>query len=119
MRKVMLYPNDDNTSFIVMDYEKPVFPLSSQDILVPQHPEQGDIVAVNGENGETWLVHVQRADASSKWCQVYFYVPDTGNNKLYRKECHRLERVDWSSTLYLVPGSWLGECQYLLFNAFD
>ena len=45
MRKVMLYPmindlEEDTNSFIVIDYERPTFPLSPQDVLVPQYPNQ-------------------------------------------------------------------------------
>ena len=77
MKKVMLYPmanefGEDTSSFIVIDYERPTFPLSSQDVLVPQYPEPGDMVAVNDKNEETRLAHVQRTNSSSKWCQVYF-----------------------------------------------
>ena len=120
MRKVMLYPmanEEDTSSFIVIDHERPMFPLSPQDVFVPQYPERGDMVAVNGENEETWLAHVQRTNPSSKLCQVYFYVPDRENNKLYRKESHRLEKVYWNSILRSIPGTWLGECQYLLHNS--
>ena len=122
MRKVMLYPmindlEENTSSFIVIDNERPTFPLSPQDVLVPQYPEPGDMVAVNGENEKTWLAHVQRTNPSSNCCQVLFYVPDRENNKLYRRESHRLEKVNWNSILRPIPGTWQGECQYLLHNS--
>ena len=75
------------------------------------------MVAVSGENEETWLAHVQHTNPSSKYCQVHFYVPDRENDKLYQKEYHRLEKVDWNSILRLIPGTWLGEYRYLLDNS--
>ena len=120
MRKVMIYPmanENDTSNFIVIDYERPIFPLLLQDILVPQYPQVGDMVAVNGENDETWLAHVQHINQSSKYCQVHFYIPDRHNDKLYRKEHHRLEKVYWSSILRLIPGTWLDDYQYLIHNS--
>ena len=117
LRKVMLYPYEITNHFIVIDYERPSFLLSVQDILVPQFPEPSDMVSVSGENGETWLAHVQTTNPSSKWCQVYFYVPDEDNPKLYKKEHHRLERVHWNSILCLVQGQWQNDSHYLLYDS--
>lgn len=114
LRKLMLYPEEITRSFIVIDYERPDFPLSSQDILVPQFPEPGDMVSVSGENGETWLAHVQTTNPTSKWCQVHFYMPDEDNSEVYHKEHHRLEKVHWSSILTLARGQWQNHSHYLL-----
>ena len=114
LRKVMLYPDKATSNFIVIDYERSDFPLSPQDILVPQFPKPNDMVSVSGEDGEIWLAHVQSTNPSSKWCQIYFYVQDKDNSKLYQKERHRLERVHWNCIINLVPGQWQNDCQYLL-----
>lgn len=116
LRKLMLYPEEITDSFIVIDYERPSLPLCIQDILVPQYPESNDMVSVSGENEETWLAHVQSTNTSSRWCQVYFYVPDKDNTRLYRKEYHRLERVHWSSILGVVPGQWKNDHEFTIYN---
>jgi len=56
IRKVMLFPIDAN-NFVVIDYGRESFPLTPEDIIIPQCPEPGDMVAVNGDNGETWLTY--------------------------------------------------------------
>lgn len=96
LRKVMLYPNETTDNFIVIDFGRPNFPLSPEDVLVPQFSEPDDIVSVSGEDGQTWLAHVQSSNPFSKSCQVYFYVSHENNNKLYHKERNRLERVHWN-----------------------
>jgi len=116
IRKVMLYQDDQQADyFIVVDYERSDLPLLPEDILVPQFLEPGDMVSVNGGNEETWLAHVQSTNPLSKWCQVYFYMPDKDSPGLYKRERHRLERVYWDSILSLVPGRWLSETQYSIY----
>lgn len=117
MRKIMLYPSDDQpecVEFIIVDYERPQLPIVPQDIIVPQYPELGDMVSVNGGDEDVWLAHVQMTNCSAQWCQVYFYMPDKDNTHLYKKERHRMERVYWDSILGLVSGRWLDESNYEL-----
>jgi len=120
IRKVMLFPIEDinANSFVVIDYGRESFPLTPEDIIIPQCPEPDDMVSVNGDNGETWLAHIQHTNCTLKVCQVYFYVPDRDNNKLYRKESHRLDQVHWNAVLGLIPGIWLHYgSQFLLHNS--
>ena len=39
-----MYPDENTSNFIVIDYDRPEFPLSQEDILVPQYPEPDDMV---------------------------------------------------------------------------
>jgi len=115
MRKIMLYSNEDQPDcFVVVDYERPQLPLSPQDVIVPQYPEPGDMVSVNGGDEDVWLAHVQTTNFHAHWCQVCFYVPDEDNAHLYKKERHRMERVYWDSILGVVSGHWLDESNYEL-----
>ena len=115
LRKVMLYPTHIDTEYIVIDYGRTEFPLQPEDIVIPQHPEPGDMVSVSGEEGETWLASVHSSDPTSQTCQVYFYIQVENDSMLYRKEHHKLEQVHWNSVLGLVSGQWQhGGTQYLL-----
>ena len=51
LRKVMLYLTHTDTEYIVIDYERTGFPLQPEDIVIPQHPEPGDMISVSGEHG--------------------------------------------------------------------
>ena len=114
-RKVMLYPTHTDKEYVVIDYERTGFPLQPEDIVIPQHPEPGDMVSVSGEEGETWLASVHLSDPTSKTCQVYFYVQVENDSMLYCKERHKLEKVHWDSVLGLVSGQWQRDgTQYLL-----
>lgn len=107
IRKVMLYPDEDDRSFSVIDYRRENLLLTPGEVLIPQYPEPDDMVAVNGDNDETWLAHIQHTNSLSKLCQVYFYVKDIHNDKLYRKESNRLHQVHWNTVLSIVSGTWL------------
>ena len=99
-RKVMLYPHEDN-KFIVIDYQRPQIPLNLQDVPVPQYPEVGDLVTVNGDSGDIWLARIHSVNLSAKTCQVYFYIADKDAINLYRREHHRLNTLHWDSILEL------------------
>jgi len=119
LRKVMLYPAGTDKEYVAIDYERTGFPLQPDDIAIPQYPEPGDMVSINGEEGEIWLANIHSSDPTSKACQVYFYIPVENNSRLYRKEQHRLEKVHWDSILGLVSGKWHGEAQYLVDACID
>lgn len=113
-RKVMLYPNEDNT-FIVIDYQRPHIPLSLQDVAIPQYPEAGDLVTVSGDSGDTWFALIHSVNPSTKTCQVYFYIADESNHNLYKREHHRLDTLHWDSILDIKTGAtWLTDHTFTL-----
>ena len=75
-RKIMLYPLDHEElgRYAIIDHQRTTVPLSPNDVPVPQYPECGDIVSVNGQNGKTWIAKIHSVQISQKTCQVYFYV---------------------------------------------
>ena len=46
-RKIMLYPLEDG-KYAIIDHQRTNIPLCPKDVPVPQYPESGDIVSVNG-----------------------------------------------------------------------
>lgn len=98
-RKVILYPHQVPDEYILI--------MNSQRFLfLPQYPEPGDMVTVSGESGNIWLAHVQSVNPSAQTCQVYFYIADKSDNKLYTKEHNRLDKIHWDSILGLKAGMW-------------
>ena len=112
-RKVMLYPHEEAEKYILIDHQRPAIPLSPSDILIPQYPEPDDMIAVQGD-GDIWLAHVQSVNTSAQTCQVYFYIKDVNDNKLFKKESNRLENVHWNSVLEIKEGQWLSNSDWYL-----
>jgi len=106
-RKVMLYPNNEEENFVVLDYSRPTTPYIP---IVPCFPEKGDVVQVLGEE-EEWFGQVTSVSERNKLAQVQPLTASArwpGRN-LYMKE-RRLrisaETVHWNSILQIANGKW-------------
>ena len=111
IRKVMLYPHSEPRKFIVIEYQRPEVNLICSEVLIPQYPEVGDMVLINGEDDNVWLAHVCSVNRATKTCQVFFYIPHRSDSsgKMYIKERHRLETIHWQSILEIQAGTWLAD----------
>lgn len=82
VRKVMLYPDPEmlhNPSrYVLIDYQRITVPLSTDDIIIPIYPENGDMLKIKGN--EVFLGHVQSVDERGHTCQVYFYEKEANCN---------------------------------------
>ena len=67
-RKIMLYPLDHEElgRYAIIDHQRTTFPLSPNDVPVPQYRECGDIVSVNGQNGETLIAKIHSVQILQK-----------------------------------------------------
>jgi len=104
VRKVMLYPHDEN--FILIDYARTHIPVCPSEVLVPFYPQVGDMVSVSGEGNQIWLAQIHSVRKAFT-CQAYFYVAnDEPDHELYRRESHRLEKIHFESLINLQNGQW-------------
>lgn len=116
-RKVMLYPELENltnpTSYIIIDFCRPSIPVEIEDVIIPVFPVAGDMVKVNGDDGDIWIAHVIKVNEDAKTCQVNFYVKDSSTGDVYVRESrgHQgREVVHWSSLLGIASGFWENNC---------
>ena len=62
----MLYPDPDNidspSRYVVVDFNRPLPPITTADVILPVYPESGDMLEVCGENGEIWYADVLSVD---------------------------------------------------------
>jgi len=112
-RKVILGAgvNEESIDSIVIDYKRPM--AVGQEPVVPCSPENGDMLAIQGEELEdTWFGLVIDVNARAKQVTVNFFVESTrwpGRN-LYVRESHghsARETVHWKSVLSILRGEWI------------
>lgn len=110
LRKVILYSDPDDTSVtMLVDHLRPQLPVSADNIIVPFHPEDGDMVLISGDTNQTWLGKIQKVDRRSKTCQVFFYVESRPG--VYRREnpgVRSAQTVHWASMIRSAQGRWQG-----------
>lgn len=112
-RKVMLYPEDDAT-YVAIDYDRPY--KLSHEIIVPVHPEVGDMVKILGESDaghiEHWYGHVLSVNWRLKQVSLLMYIKSTRwpdrNIFLPEKKAGHLcrETVNLKSLICIASGVW-------------
>ena len=114
-RKVMLYPNDGEETFVVLDYSRPTTPHYTP--LVPCFPEVHDVVQVLGEEEEEdWFGEVRSVSVRNQTAQVQPLTacarwPDRNRYVRDRRLRMSSENVHWNSILQVAKGRWLsGSC---------
>ena len=60
-------------NYAVIDFCRPEISLTL-DVIVPIQPIVGDMLKVNGDNGDIWMAHVLSVNSDTKSCRVHFYV---------------------------------------------
>ena len=115
VRKVMLYPDPEHLQdpycYIVIDYQRPVLPLCSSDVLVPHYPEVGEMVHVKGINGnELYLAAIHSVDYNAATCYAYFYERDADSTVTVRyKRLKEKEKVHFASIVRSLDGIFEGK----------
>ena len=113
-RKVMLYPNDGEENFVVLDYSRPATPHYTP--LVPCFPEVDDVVQVLGEEKEEWFGQVRSVSVRNQTAQLQPLTacarwPDRNRYVRDRRLRVSSENVHWNSILQVAKGRWLsGSC---------
>lgn len=107
-RKVMLYPNNDEENYVVLDYSRPTTPHYNP--IVPCFPEKDDVVQVLGEEQE-WFGQVISVSERNKTAQVQPLTASArwpGRNLYLRERRQRMpsEIVHWNSILQVANGRW-------------
>ena len=111
----MLYPDPEHLQdpycYIVIDYQRPVLPLCSSDVLVPHYPEVGEMVHVKGINGnELYLAAIHSVDYNAATCYVYFYERDADYTVTVRyKRLEEKEKVHFASIVRSLDGYFEGK----------
>ena len=114
LRKVMLYklpPGEyhETASYAVIDFCRPEMPLTLDDVIIPIYPIVGDMLKVNGDNGDIWMAHVLLVNSDTKSCRVHFYVESPSvPGKYIRESTGRcsVEVIHWDSILGCANGFW-------------
>lgn len=107
LRKVILIPTPTvQQEFLVVDCDRPVLPLTYEDIDVPVYPEAGDFVKIIVGDASEWYAHIEKVNQNLRNVIVLYY--ERKENYLIKYK-HPRDTVDWDCIKEVCDGHWCNE----------